>query len=115
MSVLWTDRKRIFGLPISFTKYILDHRRLQIITGFISLRTEEIALYRIKDFKVEINVLSRVLGVGDIIVKSADDSTPDFRIERVRKPTTVKELLYNAVQIDRKGHGVQATEFMTRG
>ena len=34
--ILWSDRKRYLGLPISFTKYTLDEDRLYIKKGFLS-------------------------------------------------------------------------------
>ena len=35
--VVWKDRKRIiFGLPWTFTRYILTQEKLTIDTGFIS-------------------------------------------------------------------------------
>ena len=37
MDTIWTDRKRHFGLPISFTKYSLSEDRLFRETGFLNL------------------------------------------------------------------------------
>ena len=36
-NVIWSDRKRtLFGLPLSFTKYILTEDRLFVQTGFFT-------------------------------------------------------------------------------
>ena len=51
MNHVWSDRKRpIFGLPLSFTKYELTEEKILITTGILSLKEEEIKLYRI--FKI---------------------------------------------------------------
>ena len=42
--ILWSDRKRILGMPISFTKYTLDEDRLYLKTGFFSTQTDETLL-----------------------------------------------------------------------
>ena len=48
--VKWQDRKRrMFGLPWSFTKYKLTDDKLIISTGIFSINEEEIRLYRIMD------------------------------------------------------------------
>ena len=45
-NIIWSDRKRpIFGLPISFTKYILTDEKLLVDTGFLSRTQEEIRLF----------------------------------------------------------------------
>ena len=35
MAVLWQDKKRICGMPISFTRYILEEDRLILNEGLI--------------------------------------------------------------------------------
>ena len=48
--IIWTDRKRIiFGLPWTFTKYILTKEKLLVETGILNKDQEEIRLYRIMD------------------------------------------------------------------
>ena len=49
VDIIWSDRKRHLGLPISFTKYSLSEDRLFIKTGFLNLREDEVRLYRILD------------------------------------------------------------------
>lgn len=55
--VLWTDRKRVLGLPLSFTRYSLTANKLVLNTGFMSLHEEEVRLYRVRDIS-----LTRTLG-----------------------------------------------------
>lgn len=48
--VLWTDKKRtLFGLPISFTRYILTGKKFITRKGFLSISEDEIELYRVVD------------------------------------------------------------------
>ena len=50
--ILWKDRKRILGMPLTFTVYSLSEDRLFVKTGLFNLRTEEIILYRIRDISL---------------------------------------------------------------
>ena len=43
---LWNDRKRILGMPLSFTKYSLSKDRIFVKTGFFTSKFEEVVLYR---------------------------------------------------------------------
>ena len=50
--ILWADRKRILGMPISFTSYAVDRERLTCKSGFFRTEVEEILVYRIMDIKI---------------------------------------------------------------
>ena len=47
--IVWADKKRYLGLPISFTTYILTETTLITRTGFLNLKEDEVELYRIVD------------------------------------------------------------------
>lgn len=42
--LLWKDKKRIFGMAISFTRYELTESRLLVKTGLLNIREEELRL-----------------------------------------------------------------------
>ena len=39
---IWKDRKRYFGIPISFTRYMLSEDRLFLSVGFLNIKDDEI-------------------------------------------------------------------------
>ena len=96
--MLWSDRKRYFGLPISFTKYEISEDRLFQTTGFLNLKYEEILLYRVRDLELVRSFGQRIFGVGSITVTSSDKSRPVLVIHNVKDPTAVKELLHEQVE-----------------
>ena len=49
ITYLWKDRKRILGLPITFTRYRLSEDRIFRETGLLNLKEEEVLLYRVRD------------------------------------------------------------------
>lgn len=96
---LWSDKKRtLFGLPLSFTRYILTSEKLLIKTGFLNTKEEEIKLYRILDFTVRRTLIQRIFGVGEIELHTADSSTPVFVMQGVKNVETVKELMSQKVE-----------------
>ena len=63
---LWKDRKRYFGLPLSFTRYSLSEDRLFISEGFLNIKDDEILLYRVRDIDTRRSLwfMHDVLDVG---------------------------------------------------
>ena len=96
--VLWTDRKRYFGLPISFTKYEVSEDRLFMTTGFLNLKYEEVLLYRVRDLTLSRSFGQRLFGVGTIKVSSSDKSNAELYIQSVKDAAAVKELIHQQVE-----------------
>ena len=110
----WSDRKRIiFGLPWTFTKYAATDDKLIIKTGFLSIKEEEVRLYRIMDFTLKRTLFQRLWGIGTIHVNSADRSTPEFDIENIKNPNVVKNMLSDMVEEERIKKRVAGREFMS--
>ena len=111
--IIWSDKKRpIFGLPLSFTKYVLTDEKLLVDTGFLSRTQEEIRLYRITDFTVKQKFLQRLFGVGNIFISSSDNTQGEFLIKDIKKPYEIKELLSDMVEKERVQKGIVTNEFL---
>ena len=112
--VVWQDRKRIaFGLPWTFTKYVLTKEKLLIQTGILNTKEEEVRLYRIMDMTLRRSLFQRLFGLGTIHCCSADKSTPEFDIKWVPRSAEVKETLSGLVEAERMAKRVSGREFMT--
>lgn len=111
---IWKDRKRIiFGLPWTFTVYKLTEEKLLIETGFLNKKQEEIRLYRVMDFTLNRPLGQRLWGLGTIHCCTADRSTPEFDISRIKNPEEVKNMLSDMVEQQREEKRITAREFMT--
>lgn len=98
MELIWKDRKRILGMPITFTKYSMSKDRLFLETGLLNMNQEEILLYRVRDISLHISLWQRLFGVGTIIVKSSDQTIPELRIENIKNPRMIKEQIHTHVE-----------------
>lgn len=95
---IWHDRKRILGLPISFTRYALSEDRLFLKRGVINVKQDEIVLYRVRDLRVSVSLWQRLFGVGTVMVISTDKSIPELMLKNIRQPNEVKELIHEYVE-----------------
>lgn len=111
-SIIWHDRLRRFGLPLSFTKYSLSGNRLFRETGVLNLKEEEILLYRIRDLTLTMSLWQRIFGVGTINVVSSDKSTPNIQIKSIKNPKKVKELLFEQIEVCKCGRNMRTTELL---
>ena len=112
-NTVWSDRKRtLFGLPWSFTRYILTDEKLLIIKGFFKQTEEEIRLYRILDLSLTRSFRERIDRVGTIHCCSSDKTASEFDIKRIRNPREVKDTLSDLVEKQRIARGVSIREDM---
>ena len=112
-NTVWSDRKHtLFGLPWTFTKYILTDEKLLIVKGVIKQTEEEIRLYRILDMSLTRTLRERIDRVGTIHCCSSDKTASEFDIKRVKNPRQVKEMLSDLVEKQRIARGVSIREEM---
>lgn len=95
---IWSDKKRILGMPISFTTYSLSEDRLFVDTGLIKLQSDEILLYRIRDLSFSQTLGQRIFGVGSVIIQSSDKTSPVLEIKNIKNAYDVKELIHENVE-----------------
>lgn len=109
---VWTDRKRVLGMPLTFTKYRLSEDRLFLEKGLLNVKEEEVLLYRIRDIKLTMNLFQRMVGVGNICIMSSDQSAPHLDIVNVKDPRRVKELIHQSVEEAKEKRRVRPMEVM---
>ena len=110
---LWNDRKRYFGLPISFTRYSLSEDRLFISEGFLNIRDDEVLLYRVRDIDTRRSLWQRMFGVGTVTVISSDKTMPNLVLKNIKDPVAVKELIHRQVEEMKIRRRVRFGEIMT--
>lgn len=110
--VLWHDRRRRFGLPLSFTKYHLTDKSLTCQTGILSLKEEEVLLYRIMDVELSRPFGQRIFGTGTIIVHSSDKTAPELCLTAVKNPRQVKNQISDYVEQARNARRMRTTELL---
>ena len=106
---IWRDRRRVhFGLPWTFTTYMLTETKFITRTGFFKLEEDEIDLYKVSDKKLVLPFWQRLVGCGTIELLSRDVDTPKKEIRCVKKPREVLALLDKQIE-------EQRTRYNTRG
>ena len=110
---IWKDRKRYFGMPISFTRYAMSEDRLFLSVGLLTIRDEEVLLYRVRDINTSRTLWQRIFGVGTVSIMSSDKSMPNLVLKNVKDPVAVKEMLHSQVEEMKRQRRVRVGEIMT--
>lgn len=96
--ILWQDRKRYLGLPLSFTIYSFSKNKFYMKTGIFNTKSEEILLYRILDITYKQTFGQKIFGVGSVILNTADKTTPVLEIKSIKTPDRVRKALSTLVE-----------------
>lgn len=83
------------------TKYELTSQRLRRTSGILNRTLDELELYRVKDYSVEMPLMMRIFGLGNLRLVTSDATTPVVDIPAIQGAMDVRELLRTAVQAER--------------
>ena len=113
IEILWKDRKRYLGLPLSFTRYSLSEDRLFLSVGFLNIKDDEVLLYRVRDIASTRTLGQRLFGVGTVVVMSSDKSMPNMVLKNIKDPVRIKEIIHEQVEEMKIRRRVRVGEIMT--
>jgi uncharacterized membrane protein YdbT with pleckstrin-like domain len=110
---LWLIVRRFQTLGRS---YRITNRRIVVETGVLSKRLEQIDLYRVADYTVERPFGQRLMGTGNLLLKTFDKTTPELNVVAI-KADVVKlyEAVRAATEADKARRGVRMVDYETAG
>jgi len=117
-NIIWKDRKRFMGMPLSFTRYILAEKdnswvKLFVSVGFFSTHEEEVNAYRIIDCSLKQNLSNKIFRVGDLHLTCKDATTPSLVLKRIKRPYEVRDKITEIVEKERNKKRIRINEFQT--
>ena len=115
ITYLWKDRKRVLGMPLSFTRYRLSEDRIFLEVGFFNMKQEEALLYRVRDLSLSRSLWQRIFGVGTVKLPSSHKTTPILELKNIRHPREVKELIHNQVEEMKLARRIRVGELLDHG
>ena len=110
--IIWTGKKRILGMPISFTRYILTDTKLITKVGFLNIKEDEIELYRVYDMSLELPLGQRIFGCGTLKLLSKDSDTPTKILQTIKAPREAKRFIDEAVRLERDKYYVRGRDMI---
>ena len=114
--ILWNDRKRWCGMPLSFTRYYLVEQQggwMKLFTsiGLLSTAEEEVNLFRIFDISVYQSLVDKMFGVGTITLHCNDESHSKIYLIKIKNPFQIRNMLAELIESERAKKGYRLGEF----
>ncbi len=90
-----TEKKRwlFFGLPFTFTKYIIKQDVLTIDSGLFKRVENDCYMYKIQDVKLERGFVQRWFGLGDVICYTGDTTHQQLILKNIKHSQEVKDFI----------------------
>ena len=113
--LIWKDRKRYLGMPLSFTRYYLIKNgdvwfKTFRDVGLLSTHIEEVNLYRMYDISLYQSFWDKIFGTGTVVLYSNDERAPELVLKSIAKPFQVRDMFSQLIEEQRKANGVHVAE-----
>jgi len=96
--------------------YRITSKRIVVESGVLSKRLEQIDLYRVADYTVEKPFFQRMLGTGNLILRTFDKSSPELRIQNIKtNVVSLYEQVRLATEADKLARGVRMIDYEQGG
>ena len=92
---VFTERKRIlfFGLPWTFTKYLLKDEILTTSKGCFNTVINDCYMYKIVDVQLEKSLIEKMLGLGTVVCYTSDTTDKVLKISHVKHAEQIKNFI----------------------
>lgn len=95
---VYRERKRIlfFGLPWTFTKYIITEDMVTVDSGFFKTVEDDCYMYKVQDVKLTATLPERMFGLGTITCYTGDVTHQILVLSHVKHAKEIKNYLLKA-------------------
>lgn len=94
--------------------YRITTRRIVVESGVLSKRLEQIDLYRIADYTVERPFGQRLMGTGNLLLRTFDKTSPELNVCGIKTDVVdLYERLRAATEADKARRGVRMVDYET--
>lgn len=101
--IVFIERKRwlLFGLPFTFTKFIIKDDMVTINQGVLKKVENDCYMYKIQDVEHTASLAERICGLGTITCYTGDTTHPKLVILHVKHSKTIKNYILEASETAR--------------
>ena len=91
-------------------RYEITSERIKVTTGLFSRQTSELELYRVRDYTLVEPMWLRLVGRGNVILTTADRTTPQLVLHAVPSAAALKDQIRTHTERMRQRRGVRDLE-----
>src|SRR5438093_1035387 len=91
-------------------RYQVTTERVHLRRGILSRKTDELELYRVKDYVLVEPFFLRLFGLGNIVLSTTDDANPTMLIQAIPDIQSLRDQIRKSVEACRSRKGVRIAE-----
>jgi uncharacterized membrane protein YdbT with pleckstrin-like domain len=91
--------------------YTITTERLRIRQGILSKRTDEVELYRVRDYVLVEPLSLRFFGLSDLVLTTDDTNNPSIVLKAIPQAQALKDQVRQHVEVCRDKKRVRVTEW----
>ncbi|MGC4064769.1 MAG: PH domain-containing protein [Polyangiaceae bacterium] len=92
--------------------YRITTRRIVVESGVLSKKLEQIDLYRIADYTVERPIGQRLMGTGNLLLKTFDKTSPELNVLHIKTDVVaLYERVRAATEAEKSRRGVRMVDY----
>lgn len=117
-TIMFTERKRLlfFGLPWTFTKYIITPGVITIKQGLLNTTEDDCYMYKVQDVKLVTSLMERIFGLSTLICYTGDVTNPELKMIHIRHAKEIKSYLLKTSEAARlKRRTINTIDIGTHG
>lgn len=90
------ERKRwlFFGLPFTFTKYIIKEDMITIDKGLLRTEENDCYMYKVQDVRHSATLIEKMFGLGTVTCFTGDTTDPQLVLEHIKNSKAIKDFIF---------------------
>ena len=111
------ERKRVlfFGLPWTFTKYIVEEDVINIRAGLLKTIEDDCYMYKVTDVKLETSLIERIFKLGTVICYTGDVTHQILKLVHIKNARAVKDFILEQSEAQRMKKRTLTTQSLNSG
>lgn len=91
--------------------YRLTTKRVVVETGILNKRLEQVDLYRVSDYTVLRPVSQRIMGTGNLILRTLDHTSPEVPVSGIKADVVaLYERIRAATEAEKRKRGIRVVD-----
>lgn len=91
----FVERKRwlFFGLPFTFTKYVIKEDIITVDTGLLKTVENDCYMYKVQDVQHSATLLEKIFRLGTVTCFTGDTTHPQLLLVHIKNSKTIKDFI----------------------